>query len=76
MAFTATQYGRERCSGAIPGRKLDAWNIGLMPTSLDGSAGHDPYALRTGPIWCATVMNTVTGIFTTRRATGPIEHLR
>lgn len=43
MGFTATHMAESllpRYPRPEPGR----WNIGLMHTSLDGAAGHDPYA--------------------------------
>jgi len=43
MGFTATHMAESllpRYPRPDPGR----WNIGLMHTSLDGAAGHDPYA--------------------------------
>jgi len=43
MGFTATHMV-ESLLPRYPGPETGRWNIGLMHTSLDGAAGHDPYA--------------------------------
>lgn len=43
LGFTAPHVA-ESLLPRYPAPEPDTWNIGLMHTSLDGAAGHDPYA--------------------------------